>query len=89
MRVTRFASMLFTCAALAMAQIPTPRQEVLEAQRARPADPWPRGLGHVVLAVPGSLEAQKAYHEPGGSFSPEFRSFGVSFCITDPQGVIL
>jgi len=89
MRVTRFASMLFTCAALAMAQIPTPRQEVLEAQRARPADPWPRGLGHVVLAVPGSLEAQKAYHEPGGSFSPEFRSFGVSFWITDPQGVIL
>jgi hypothetical protein len=86
----RFA--LFTllmCAGLAVAQIPTPRQEVLEAQHARPADPWPRGRGHVVLAVPGSLEAQKAYHEPGGSFSPEFRSFGVSLWITDEQGSIV
>jgi hypothetical protein len=81
--------MLFMCAGLAMAQIPTPRQEVLEAQQARPADPWPRMRGHVVLAVPGSLEAQKAYHEPGGSFSPEMRSFGVSLWITDQQGTIL
>ncbi|MGD0730992.1 MAG: hypothetical protein ABR956_06990 [Terracidiphilus sp.] len=90
MLVLRFnILMLFLCAAVAPAQIPTPRQEVLEAQRARPADPWPRGRGHVVLAVPGSLEAQKAYHEPGGSFSPEFRSFGVSFWITDPEGAIL
>jgi hypothetical protein len=82
-------SMLLMCAALAAAQIPTPRQEVLEAKHARPADPWPRGRGHVVLAVPGSLEAQKAYHEPGGSFSPEFRSFGVSLWITDRLGAIL
>src|SRR5208337_3948023 len=33
--------------------------------------------------------AQKAYHEPGGSFSPEMRSFGVSLWITDRQGTIL
>jgi hypothetical protein len=72
----------------ALAQIPTARQEVLEAERNRPNDPWPRGLGHVVLATPGSLEIQKAYHEPGGSFSPEFRSFGVSLWVTDQQGVI-
>jgi hypothetical protein len=86
----RFAFLtLILSAGLAMAQIPTPRQEVLEAQRARPSDPWPRGRGHVVLALPGSLEAQKAYHEPGGSFSPEFRSFGVSLWITDPRGAIL
>ena len=80
---------LFICAGLAVAQIPTPRQEVLEAQHARPTDPWPRGRGHVVLAIPGSLEVQKAYHEPGGSFSPEFRSFGVSLWITDRQGAIV
>ena len=80
---------LFMCAGLATAQIPTPRQEVLEAQHGRPADPWPRGRGHVVLAIPGSPEAQKAYHEPGGSFSPEMRSFGVSLWITDRQGTIL
>ena len=80
---------LMMCAGLAMAQIPTPRQEVLAAKRARPADPWPRGRGHVVLASPGSLEAQKAYYEPGGSFSPEMRSFGVSFWITNRQGTIL
>jgi hypothetical protein len=80
---------LFMCAGLGKAQIPTPRQEVLEAQHARPTDPWPRGRGHVVLALPGSLEVQKSYHEPGGSFSPEFRSFGVSFWVTDSHGAIL
>lgn len=81
-----FALMLLTIPA--MAQIPTARQEVLEAQHNRPNDPWPRGLGHVVLAIPGSLEIQKSYHEPGGSFSPEFRSFGVSLWVTDQQGAI-
>ena len=62
---------------------------MLEAQRERPSDPWPRGKGHVVLALPESLEVEKAYHEPGGSFSPEFGSFGVSFWITDERGLIL
>ncbi|MEI8196920.1 MAG: hypothetical protein WCI73_13550, partial [Phycisphaerae bacterium] len=56
----------------------TPRQIVLEAMKKRPADPWPRGRGHVVLGIPGSPQGQKAYHEPGGSFSPAPGSFGVS-----------
>jgi hypothetical protein len=72
-----------------LAQIPTARQEVLAEMEARPGDPWPRGIGHVLLAVPGSIEKQKAYHEPGGSFSPEVGSFGVSIWITDPSGAIL
>lgn len=76
-------------AGLVEAQIPTPRQEVLEAQRVRPADPWPRGQGHVVLAIPGSPEVDKAYYEPGGSFSPGFGTFGVSLWITDAQSAIL
>lgn len=73
----------------AAAQIPTARQDVLAAMQSRPNDPWPRGQGHVVLAVPGSLERAKAYHEPGGSFSPDFGSFGVSLWITDLQGTVL
>ena len=86
MRYSILALML--SAGLCMGQIPTPRQEVLEAERARPTDPWPRGQGHVVLALPGSPEAQKAYDEPGGSFSPEFKSFGVSLWIIDHDGMI-
>jgi hypothetical protein len=77
------------CAGAAVAQIPTARQSVLDAERARPTDPWPRGQGHVVFALPGSVEEAKAYHEPGGSFSPEFGSFGVSLWITDSHGAIL
>ena len=42
-----------------------------------------------MLAIPGSMEIQKGYHEPGGSFSPEVRSFGVSLWVTDPQGKVL
>jgi hypothetical protein len=61
----------------------TPRQSVAKAMILRPNDPWPRGKGHVVLAAPGSREEFKAYHEPGGSFSPAFGSFGVSFWVTD------
>ncbi len=56
----------------------TQRQTVLRAMRERPADPWPRGVGHVILAPPGSREEWKSYHEPGGSFSPTVGSFGVS-----------
>lgn len=72
-----------------LSQIPTARQQVLEAIRGRPGDPWPRGAGHVPLAVPGSEEMQKSYHEPGGSFSPVVRSFGVSIWITDREGAIV
>jgi hypothetical protein len=72
---------------MTVAQTPTARQQVLEAEeRARPTGPWPRGRRHVVLALPGSSEKAKGYHEPGGSFSSEFGSFGVSSWITDLQG---
>ncbi|BAY48499.1 hypothetical protein SAMD00079811_61240 [Scytonema sp. HK-05] len=46
------------------------RHQVLRQMQLRPTDQWPRGTGHVVLAAPGSPEIDKAYHEPGGSFSP-------------------
>lgn len=64
----------------------TPHQQVQAQMRARPSDPWPRSQGHVVLATPGSSEQDKAYYEPGGSFSPIAGSFGVSIWIVDPQG---
>jgi hypothetical protein len=62
------------------------RQAVLRAMAERPADPWPRGLGHVVLAFPGSRENEKSYLEPGGSFSPEVGSFGVSIWVVNGRG---
>ncbi|MBO3457611.1 hypothetical protein G7B40_009010 [Aetokthonos hydrillicola Thurmond2011] len=64
------------------------RDKVLGQMQLRPNDPWSRGTGHVVLAYPGSLEPNKAYHEPGGSFSPSVGSFGVSFWVNDAQGNI-
>ena len=66
----------------------TPRLGVIQAMLQRPNDPWPRGKGHVLLAVPGCSEAGKSYHEPGGGFSPSFASFGVSIWITDNEGKI-
>jgi len=65
------------------------RDVVLNAMRRRPADPWPRGSGHVVLAIPGSLEHDKAYHEPGASFSPVPGSFGVSIWLLDEHGRVV
>lgn len=62
-----------------------PRVSVVNAMIQRPEAPWPRGKGHVVLAIPGSREEAKAYHEPGGSFSPAFGSFGVSLWVTDDK----
>ena len=67
----------------------SPRLEVIHAMLQRPNDPWPRGQGHVLLAVPGCPEAGKGYHEPGGSFSPGFGTFGVSIWITDNTGRII
>jgi hypothetical protein len=64
----------------------TAREIVLSAMAQRPQDPWPRGIGHVVLGLPGSLEIEKGFHEPGGSFSPSEASFGVSIWMTDLQG---
>ncbi|MCL5097109.1 MAG: hypothetical protein M1608_06200, partial [Candidatus Omnitrophica bacterium] len=52
------------------------------------SDPWPRGTGHVILAIPGSRQVDKAYHEPGGSFSPAAGSFGISLWVTDSKGTI-
>jgi hypothetical protein len=64
----------------------TQRHLVQAQMLRRPADPWARGVGHVVLAEPGSPAAHKAYHEPGGSFSPTVGSFGVSLWVVDAQG---
>jgi hypothetical protein len=64
----------------------TQRQQVLEAMRQRPGDFWPRGQGHVVLALPGSREEEKSYLEPGGSFSPRVGSFGLSLLLLDDAG---
>ena len=66
-----------------------PRHRVLGHMQLRRNDPWPRGTGHVVLAAPGSREEDKAYHEPGGSFSPSVGSFGVSLWLTDSEGKIV
>jgi hypothetical protein len=52
----------------------------------RPPELWPRSSGHVLLGSPGSREVNKAYEEPGGSFSPAVGSFGVSIWVTDENG---
>lgn len=69
--------------------IQTQRQLLLAAQAARPQDPWPRGTGHIVLALPGSREEEKAYHEPGGAFSPGVGSCGISLWVRDGSGRLL
>jgi hypothetical protein len=66
----------------------TPHQQVEAQMKLRPNDPWPRSVGHVVLAKPGSSVENKAFYEPGGSFSPQPGSFGVSIWVIDRQGNI-
>jgi hypothetical protein len=66
----------------------TPRQQVEAQMGVRPSDPWPRSTGHVVLGTPGSHPEDKAYYEPGGSFSPTVGSFGVSIWLVDKNGNI-
>jgi hypothetical protein len=73
-------------AAPAGESLPSGRAIVQRAMLDRPGDPWPRGLAHVVLAKPGSQQPEKAYHEPGGSFSPAVNSFGVSIWVRDASG---
>jgi hypothetical protein len=63
----------------------TERQLLINAIKDSPSLSWPRGKGHVILGNPGSSLEQKAYHEPGGNFSPGFTSFGVSFEFFDAQ----
>lgn len=65
------------------------RAVVLAAMSSRPTDPWPRGQGHVLLGIPGAPERAKAYHEPGGSFSPAVGTFGISVWITGPDGSLI
>jgi hypothetical protein len=64
----------------------TPHQQVEAQMQLRPSDPWMRSEGHVILAATGSSEQSKAFHEPGGSFSPQPGSFGVSIWVVDDQG---
>ncbi|MGG6293738.1 hypothetical protein ACQ4M4_04880 [Leptolyngbya sp. AN02str] len=64
----------------------TSRQQVEAQMKLRPSDPWMRNEGHVVLAATGSLEENKAFHEPGGSFSPQPGSFGISIWVVNSQG---
>ncbi len=64
----------------------TPRQQVQAQMKVRPGDLWSRSAGHVVLAAAGSPAEAKAYHEPGGSFSPQVGSFGVAIWIVDKDG---
>ncbi|WP_446809604.1 hypothetical protein ACH50O_20500 [Methylomonas sp. 2BW1-5-20] len=67
----------------------SPRNQVINQMQLRPQDPWPRSQGHVLLAMPGSQERKKAYHEPGGGFSPGAGSFGVSVWVNAPDGKLL
>jgi hypothetical protein len=67
----------------------TARDQVNIQKYFRPNDPWPRNAGHVILAYPGSAEINKAYHEPGGSFSPSVGSFGISIWVLNKEGELL
>jgi hypothetical protein len=92
-----FTLSLLACASLfysglwLSAATPTPsgRADLLAEMARRPADPWPRGNGHVILGMPGLPEDWKAYHEPGGSFSPAFASFGITLWVVDDAGRLL
>lgn len=64
----------------------TPHQQVEAQMKLRPSDPWLRNEGQVILAATGSSVESKAFHEPGGSFSPQLGSFGVSIWVVDSQG---
>lgn len=64
----------------------TPQQQVQQQMQLRPQDPWLRNAGHIVLGTPGSRAENKAYYEPGGSFSPIAGSFGVSIWMVDKNG---
>lgn len=65
----------------------TPQRDAMTSlMQTDPNRPWPRSVGHIPLAVPGAPEAEHAYHEPGGDFSPQAPSFGVSLWLCDAQG---
>jgi len=79
----------FTRAAEFLRHHGTPRHRVLSAMADRPSDPWPSGDGHVILGLPGSPLEDKAYHEPGGCFSPAPGAFGVSVWVAGSDGSLL
>jgi hypothetical protein len=62
------------------------RLVLMDTVRHRSDDPWPRWTGHVPLGRPGAADFDKGWIEPGGSFSPSFNSFGVSFWVVDVEG---
>ena len=65
----------------------TSQRELMTGMMERdPERPWPRSVGHIPLAKPGASEAEHAYHEPGGDFSPQTPSFGLSLWLCDAQG---
>lgn len=68
---------------------PSERFLVREQIWERPNDPWPRGTGHVPLSIPGAAAMDKAYMEPGGSFSPAVGSFGLSVWVRDKAGRLI
>lgn len=65
-----------------------PQQQVELQMKLRPNDFGLRNAGHVVLANPNSSITNKAFHDVGGSFSPQTGSFGVSIWVVDRQGNI-
>jgi hypothetical protein len=69
-------------------EISNERSQYILTQESHPRAGWPRGAGHILLSPAGTTLAQKGYHEPGGSFSPGFRSFGVSLLVFDGNGFL-
>jgi hypothetical protein len=67
----------------------SPRGNVLRQSALRPHDAWTKFDSHAILAIPGSMEKDKSYIEPGGSFSPKVGSFGVSVWLTDPLHTLI
>jgi hypothetical protein len=78
----------FTAIAANLWNYGTPQQQVEAQMKLRPADFGLRNVGHVVLANPNSSKTNKAFHDIGGSFSPQAGSFGVSIWVVDRQGNI-
>ena len=78
----------FTAIAANLWNYGTPQQQVEAQIKLRPADFGLRNAGHVVLANPTSSATNKAFHDIGGSFSPQPGSFGVSIWVVDRQGNI-
>ena len=62
------------------------RLALLDHVAQRRDDPWPRWTGHVPLGRPGDPDVDKGWIEPGGSFSPAYDSFGISFWAVGADG---